>query len=143
MNLSRNLRQYLQVIAIVMITIVSLQFAGANFGAHQLHLGDHQQENETHPHLQFTAEVVSFEQCVDCQCSADAIENEPNHQHLLSKTESVDFDLCLDCPCHGGHISLPSLVMVKLTIPDAVQPSNLGWHYLPPEHQPSYRPPIA
>ncbi len=143
MSLSRNLRQYLQAIAIVMLAIVSLQFAGANFGAHQLHLGDHQQESENHPHLQFSAEVVSFEQCIDCQCTADTIENEANHQHLLSKTEIQDFELCLDCPCHGGYATVLSQLNIKPTIPVADQPSHLGWHYLPPEHQPSYRPPIA
>ncbi len=143
MNLSRNLRQTLQIIAIMMIAIVSLQVVGAGFGEHQLHLGDHQQENESHPHLQFTAEIVSLEQCIECQCATDVIEFEPSHQHLLSKIENQDFELCLDCPCHGVYATVLSQQVIKPTIPAAEQPSHLGWHYLPPEHQPSYRPPIA
>ena len=133
-----------------MIAVVALQFAGANLGAHQLHLGSHDEESETHPHLQFTAEVVSPAQCVDSQC-IDRLcefdkpdpEHEKQHAHQVSKTETKTFDLCLDCQCHGGHVTLVSLVTVMPSVPAGDEPSNLGHRYFPPEQQPSYRPPIA
>lgn len=129
----------------MMIAVVALQFAGANLGAHQLHLGSHEKESESHPHLQFTAEVVSFAQCVDCLCEFDKpdAEHEKQHAHQVSKTETKTFDLCLDCQCHGGHVTLVSLVTLMPSIPVGDEPSNLGRHYYPPEQQPSYRPPIA
>lgn len=128
-----------------MIAIVALQFAGANLGAHQLHLGSHEEESETHPHLQFTAEIVSFAQCMDCQCEFDqpALEHEKQHDHQVSKTETKTFDLCLDCQCHGGHVTLVSQVSVMPSLPVGDELSNFGHHYYPPEQQPSYRPPIA
>ncbi|MCG9698215.1 hypothetical protein [Shewanella sp. Isolate11] len=130
-------------IALLLIAIVTLQFAGANFGAHQLHLDSHEQQSDNHPHLLFSTQVVSFEQCVDCQCGFDTLIEAPAHQHQISKTETQNFELCLDCQCHGGHVTMLSQPMFEAVIPDDDQPSNLGWHYLPPEHQPSYRPPIA
>nr|WP_258405159.1 hypothetical protein [Shewanella psychrotolerans] len=128
-----------------MIAVVALQFAGANLGAHQLHLGSHEEESETHPHLQFTAEIVSFAQCLDCQCEFDQPfpEHEKQHDHQFSKTETKTFDLCLDCQCHGGHVTLVSQVSVMPSVPVGEEPSNLGHRYFSPEQQPSYRPPIA
>lgn len=146
--MSLYFRQLIHKIALVMIAVVALQFAGANLGAHQLHLGTHVEESETHPHLQFTAEVVSFTQCLDCQCEFDKPDpkhQQEHHQHQakLSKTETKTFDLCLDCQCHGGHVTLLSQVIVVPSVPVNDEPTNLAKHYFPPEQQPSYRPPIA
>ncbi|MGL5046537.1 MAG: hypothetical protein ACRC6S_02900, partial [Shewanella sp.] len=58
----------------LLIAIIVLQFAGANFGAHQLHAGNGVQEAENHPHLQFSAQVTTttMAPCIDCVCSSDA-----------------------------------------------------------------------
>lgn len=136
------MRQLFHKIAIAMVAIVALQFAGANLGAHQLHLGTHDQEEDNHPHLQFTAQVESLQQCVDCVC--EATEFEPKqHQHLVTKVETKSFDLCLDCQCHGGHLTLISQVVVVPSVPLSQGHNNLVEDYFPPEQQPAYRPPIA
>lgn len=135
-------RQLVHKLALMMIAVVALQFAGANLGAHQLHLGSHEEESETHPHLQFTAEVVSLAQCVDCQCAFDEPELETPHQHQISKTETQTFDLCLDCQCHGGHVTLVSQLALTPSVPVSDEPASARLHYLPPEQQAAYRPPI-
>ncbi|WP_428613926.1 hypothetical protein [Shewanella sp.] len=136
-------RQLVHKLALMMIAVVALQFAGANLGAHQLHLGSHEEESETHPHLQFTAEVVSLQQCVDCQCGFDEPELETPHQHQISKTETQTFDLCLDCQCHGGHVTLVSQLAWVPSVPVSDEPASARLHYLPPVPQAAYRPPIS
>ena len=129
-----------------MVAIVALQFAGANLGAHQLHLGTHDEEAQNHPHLQFTAQVESLQQCVDCVCDGSEYEaqhQQPPHQHLISKVETKSFDLCLDCQCHGGHLTLISQVTVVPSVPVTQGHGSLVEAYFPPEQQPAYRPPIA
>ncbi|MCL1062381.1 hypothetical protein MK852_09545 [Shewanella benthica] len=66
--MQHNFRQFTHKIAIAMIAVVLLQFAGGNMGEHQLHLGSHDEEPANHPHLQFTAQVttLALEQCTAC-----------------------------------------------------------------------------
>ncbi|ABV38688.1 conserved hypothetical protein [Shewanella sediminis HAW-EB3] len=153
-------RLFTHKIAIALIAVVLLQFAGANLGAHQLHLGSHDEESENHPHLQFTAEITSLAQCVDCTCSAEAeLDSESfasnksfasesandasGHSHIVSKTETKTFDLCLDCQCHGGHVTAMSINSTTPLAPVDDALTSIGSHYLPPEALPDYRPPIA
>ncbi len=152
-------RLFTHKIAIALIAVVLLQFAGSNLGAHQLHLGSHDEESENHPHLQFTAEITSLAQCVDCTCSTETeldfddvssnqnLASEGNvssgHSHLVSKTETKTFDLCLDCQCHGGHVTAMSFNSTTPLAPVDDAPTSISSHYLPPEALPDYRPPIA
>ncbi|BAJ03747.1 hypothetical protein [Shewanella violacea] len=154
-----------------MIAVVLLQFAGGNMGEHQLHLGNHDQETENHPHIQFMAQVVSlessFEQCTACSdsnhnrpeascTSSDDGEllvsnlashvsgkSEPEHNHKVSKTETQLFDLCLDCQCHGGHVTVMTSPVTdpSLLVDEPVVAKVTA--YLPPEALPDYRPPIV
>lgn len=143
----------------MMIAVVLLQFAVANLGAHQLHLGDHEDESENHPHLEFTAQITSLAECVDCICNTETDTDMPfmadininqtldvlgaKHNHLISKTETQTFDLCLDCQCHGGHVTAMSITTMVPSIPkgDALI-ASVG-QYLPPEGVLNYRPPIV
>ncbi|ABV85866.1 conserved hypothetical protein [Shewanella pealeana ATCC 700345] len=139
--------QSLYKMAALLIAVVLLQFAGGNIGAHQLHLGDHEEESAQHPHVQFTADVITLAECVDCTCSLDpqasvSVE-EPAHSHTVSKTESKNFDLCLDCPCHGGHVTTMSFVTMVPSVPVSDELNSLDAQYLPPEQLPDYRPPIV
>ncbi len=152
-------RQLTHKIAVMLIAVVLLQFAVANLGAHQLHLGEHEDESENHPHLEFTAQVTSLAECVDCICSTETDFDLPSvndastgqtldilgakHNHLVSKTETQTFDLCLDCQCHGGHVTAMSITTVMPSIPkgDALIASVA--RYLPPEGVLNYRPPIV
>ncbi|WP_299798756.1 hypothetical protein [uncultured Shewanella sp.] len=151
-------RLFTHKIAIALIAVVLLQFAGANLGAHQLHLGSHDEESESHPHLQFTAEVTSLAQCVDCTCSAETdldLETSGSsgsfasdsgagtHSHFVNKTETKTFDLCLDCQCHGGHVTAMSIHSTTPIVPVDDTPTTISSNYLPPEPLPDYRPPIA
>ncbi|MGS0683376.1 hypothetical protein ACVBIL_19755 [Shewanella sp. 125m-7] len=132
--------------AAVLIAVVVLQFAGGNLGAHQLHLGDHEEESAPHPHLEFIADVTTFAQCVDCSCSIEQQEvnaDETQHSHTVSKTESKSFELCLDCPCHGGHVTAMSIVSMVPSIPVSDELNSIDAQYLPPEQRPDYRPPIV
>ncbi|MCH1930859.1 hypothetical protein L9G16_11745 [Shewanella sp. A25] len=147
---------------ILLIAVFVLQFAGASIGAHQLHAGNDVEESENHPHLQFSAPVITLVQCVDCVCpneqtpgfSAEqfgeaafkagvSTASASGHSHLVQTTEIQNFDLCLDCHCHGGHLALmphlssPKVVALALTY----TPADLG--YFPPEQFPKYRPPIV
>lgn len=67
--------------AMFLIAIIVLQFVGANFGAHQLHAASGLQESDNHPHLQFSAQVTVYTECVDCMC--------PNEQGL-AKGGAID-----------------------------------------------------
>ena len=144
----------------LLIAIIVLQFAGANLGAHQLHAGNGAEEAENHPHLQFSAQVTTLAQCVDCVCPSEqalgfadstgvtsnhAGENQSNgfHSHLVKTTEIQDFDLCLDCQCHGGHVALLSQVVSQpvQALESVYLPTDVS--YFPPENLPKYRPPIA
>ncbi|RTR31743.1 hypothetical protein [Shewanella atlantica] len=163
-------RLFTHKIAFALIAVVLLQFAGANLGAHQLHLGSHDEESENHPHLQFTAEITSLAQCVDCTCSTEAeldfenvtsnktlvlanrlasVNTQVNsndasgHSHLVSKTETKTFDLCLDCQCHGGHVTAMSIDSSTPLAPVDDALTSISSNYLPPEALPDYRPPIA
>ena len=144
----------------LLIAIIVLQFAGANLGAHQLHAGNGAEEAENHPHLQFSAQVTTLAQCVDCVCPSEqalgfadstgvtsnyAGENQSSelHSHLVKTTELQDFDLCLDCQCHGGHVALlsPGLSQPVQALESVFLAANLA--YFPPDNLPKYRPPIA
>ncbi|MCL1089209.1 hypothetical protein L2744_06215 [Shewanella profunda] len=142
----------------LLIAIIVLQFAGANLGAHQLHAGNGEEEAENHPHLQFSAQVTTLTQCVDCACPkeqslgfAEAViansagENQSSgfHSHLVKTTEIQDFDLCLDCQCHGGHVALLSQAVSQpvQALESVYLPTDVS--YFPPENLPKYRPPIA
>ncbi|MCL1049754.1 hypothetical protein L2755_08990 [Shewanella abyssi] len=134
--------------ATVLIAIVLLQFAGGNLGAHQLHLGDHEQEGESHPHIQFNADVTTLAQCIgDCTCPLELeAANESGsvvHEHTISKTESKSFDLCLDCPCHGGHVTAMSIQSIVPAIPVGDMLKSNDKQYLPPVQLQDYRPPIV
>lgn len=139
--------QSLYKMAAALIAVVVLQFAGGNLGMHQLHLGDHEEESAPHPHIQFTADVVTLSECVDCACAFDspeqAQEPEVAHSHTISKTESKNFDLCLDCPCHGGHVTAMSHVTIVPSVPVGDVLNSIDGQYLPPEQLPNYRPPIV
>ena len=148
---------------ILLIAIIVLQFAGANLGAHQLHAGNGAEEADNHPHLQFSAQVTTLAQCVDCVCpseqalgfadidassdvlSNNLVENHASelHSHLVKTTELQDFDLCLDCQCHGGHVALlsPGLSQPVQALESVFLAANLA--YFPPDNLPKYRPPIA
>ncbi|MGI2204182.1 hypothetical protein ACROAH_09810 [Shewanella oncorhynchi] len=137
----------------LLIAIIVLQFAGANLGAHQLHAGNGAEEAENHPHLQFSAQVTTLAQCVDCVCPSEQAlgfadstgENQSNgfHSHLVKTTEIQDFDLCLDCQCHGGHVALLSQAVSQpvQALESVYLPTDVS--YFPPENLPKYRPPIA
>ena len=144
----------------LLIAIIVLQFAGANMGAHQLHAGNGAEEAENHPHLQFSAQVTTLAQCVDCVCPSEQAlgfadstgvtsnhegENQSNgfHSHLVKTTEIQDFDLCLDCQCHGGHVALLSQAVSQpvQALESVYLPTDVS--YFPPENLPKYRPPIA
>lgn len=143
----------------MMVAVVLLQFAGANLGAHQLHLGDHEEESENHPHLEFTAQITSLAQCIDCTCSVEtdaplSSSSDANisqsfdlpgakHNHLISKTETQTFDLCLDCQCHGGHVTAMSITTMVPSIPKGDELVASVEQYLPPEATLNYRPPIV
>ena len=140
--------QNLLKMATVLIAIVLLQFAGGNLGAHQLHLGDHEEESESHPHIQFTADVTTFAQCIgDCTCPLEQQQNEQadpiKHQHTIAKTESQNFDLCLDCPCHGGHVTAMAIESIAPSVPVGDLVVSVDKQYLPPVQLRDYRPPIA
>ncbi|BCV65073.1 hypothetical protein TUM17387_04320 [Shewanella carassii] len=129
----------------MLIALVVLQFCAANIGAHQLHLGNHTEEENNHPHLKFVTEVTVISQCVDCTCEAETSSgmdiSRVAHSHV--HTESQEFDLCLDCQCHGGHLSLPVTLAQSPTPLIPPRPQSLEpalQLYFP---FPDYRPPIA
>lgn len=147
----------------LLIAIIVLQFAGANLGAHQLHAGNGAEEADNHSHLQFSAQVTTLAQCVDCICpseqalgfadigaSTDVLSNNEGgnhaselHSHLVKTTELQDFDLCLDCQCHGGHVALlsPGLSQPVQALESVFLAANVS--YFQPDNLPKYRPPIA
>lgn len=144
----------------LLIAIIVLQFAGANLGAHQLHAGNSAEEAENHPHLQFSAQVTTLTQCIECVCPSEqalsfadstgvtshhAGENQSRgfHSHLVKTTEIQDFDLCLDCQCHGGHVALLSQAVSQpvQALESVYLPTDVS--YFPPDNLPKDRPPIA
>lgn len=154
--------------AMFLIAIIVLQFAGANLGAHQLHAGNSVEESENHPHLQFSAQVTTLSQCLDCVCPneqtlglstagfteylaqfltpVEALQTNQTsgfHSHLVKTTEIQDFDLCLDCQCHGGHVALlTQFVSQPMPMVESLYMAH-DLRYFPPENLPKYRPPIA
>jgi len=130
----------------LLIAIVLVQFMGANFGAHQLHQGNRNEEQNNHSHLQFTTEVTSLAECVYCACALDgsrfhSLNDE--HQHADKTTDIEQVDVCLDCQCHGGHVAL---VMFDNNIANEHFHdvyADFSLHYLAPESFPTYRPPIV
>lgn len=135
--MSRFLRQCYQTTAMLMLAVVLLQFAGAGFGAHQLHQGNAQEEEANHTHLQFTAQVATLDQCFEELASVG------EHQHAIGETDTQEFDLCLDCQCHGGHISMISQLMMVASAPVVDLAFNRESQYFSPDPRPDYRPPIA
>ena len=144
----------------LLIAIIVLQFAGANLGAHQLHAGNGAEEAENHPHLQFSAQVTTLTQCIECVCPSEQAlgfadstgvtsnhtgENQSSgfHSHLVKTTEIQDFDLCLDCQCHGGHVALLSQAVSQpvQALESVYLPTDVS--YFPPDNLPKDRPPIA
>ena len=137
-----------------MIAVVLLQFAGANLGGHQLHLGNDEEKSENHPHLEFTAQIMRAAQYIDCDSEVstnvgafiiDADISQPltKHDHLASKTETQTIDLCLDCQCHGGHVTVMSMTSMIPSMPNSDELITSLGQYLPPEAVPDYRPPIV
>ena len=130
----------------IIIAIVLLQIVGTNLGAHQLHSGNDYEESNNHPHLQFTAEVLSLEACFDCSCALDGARKHAltdDHQHKASQSETQQIDVCLDCQCHGGHAAIVMLDNPLLLKRLHTDYSDFSLGYFPPETFPSYRPPIA
>ena len=128
--------------ATLLIALIVLQFAGANWGGHQLHAGNSNDEAENHSHLQFSAEITTLAQCVDCTCSIEKTPADEPHQHLVSQTQVQQFDLCLDCQCHGGHVTLLSHFESQLALSVFDIAMSTEVRYFPPEAFPTYRPPI-
>lgn len=148
--MNASVKPFIHKMVLLLVAIIVLQFAGANLGAHQLHAGNSAEEAENHPHLQFSAEVTSVAQCIDCACPAEhdtraAViqEKAPNHTHLVSTSEIQEFDLCLDCQCHGGHVALLTYAQAPLlqAFSNTEIPFQLA--YRAPDNFPKYRPPIA
>jgi len=144
--LSYRVLPFMASIAKLLIAIVLLQFVGANMGAHQLHAGNSNEEQNNHPHLQFITEVITLAECVDCACALDGLgihSVNDDHQHAASSTDIERVDVCLDCQCHGGHVALAMLNdnITHEHFHDAY--ANVSLHYLAPESFPTYRPPIA
>lgn len=129
--------------AILLITLIVLQFVGANWGGHQLHAGNSNEEAENHSHLQFSAEITTLAQCVDCTCPTENPPAEEFHQHLVNQTQVQQYDLCLDCQCHGGHVTLLSHFESQLSFSACDIAMSAEVRYFPPEAFPSYRPPIV
>ncbi|MEI6859586.1 MAG: hypothetical protein V5788_07390 [Shewanella sp.] len=158
--MQHNFRQFTHKIAIAMIAVVLLQFAGSNMGGHQLHPGTQYEEAANHPHLQFTAQVtmLKIEQCIAYSDSTHdnlslddifftgsdttQLVVEP-HNHQVSKTETKLFDLCLDCQCHGGHATVMTSDSTEPSVPLSDEFIAVVGTYLPPESLPNYRPPIV
>lgn len=95
-SLQHYFRQFTHKIAIAMIAVVLLQFAGGNMGEHQLHLGSHDEEPANHPHLQFTAEVVTvdIQQCSACSDSSQ-VEQDANCDGIYGDGQLVSNDYAL------------------------------------------------
>ncbi|MGX9463201.1 hypothetical protein ACWXWU_18490 [Shewanella sp. A14] len=126
--------------------LLLLQFVGANLGAHQLHQGNSNEDQNNHPHLQLTSEVIVLAECVDCACAVNGstMHSEmDDHLHAANSTKTQQIDVCLDCQCHGGHIALVTPVnnVFSQRFDDVY--SDFTLLYLPPEDFPRYRPPIA
>ena len=144
--MSYSVLPFMANIAKLLIALVLLQFVGANLGAHQLHVGNSNEEQNNHPHLQFTTEVISLVECVDCACALDGSllhSVNDDHQHADNITDIEQVDVCLDCQCHGGHVALVHFNnnVVSDHFHDLYADAKLN--YLPPESFPTYRPPIV
>ncbi|WP_310734199.1 MULTISPECIES: hypothetical protein [unclassified Shewanella] len=144
--MSHTVLPFMANIAKLLIALVLLQFVGANLGAHQLHVGNSNEEQNNHPHLQFTTEVISLAECADCACALDGSSLHSvndDHQHFDTITDFEKVDVCLDCQCHGGHVALAKLNdnVVSEHFHDLFADTKLN--YLPPESFPTYRPPIV
>lgn len=145
-DLNSRVLPYMAYCAKLIIAIVLLQFVGANIGAHQLHLGNSNEEQNNHPHLQLTTEVIVIADCLDCTCALDGSTTHSvsdDHQHVANITDIQQIDVCLDCQCHGGHIALVSPVNDVLRQGVNNTYTDFSLLYLPPDNLPRYRPPIA
>ncbi len=135
--------------AFMMTIVLLLQFVAANVGAHQLHEGDHQTENDSHLHVLLDVKdwKPNAHQCLNeveswklVLASNDAFDT---HGTDITSDTTNTFDLCLDCQCHGMYVTLRSLGnsdSVFFGTLDKPIPANV---YFPPESSPSYRPPIV
>nr|WP_232772130.1 hypothetical protein [Shewanella sp. Actino-trap-3] len=144
--MSHTVLPFMANIAKLLIAIVLLQFVGANMGAHQLHVGNSNEEQNNHSHLQFTTEVITLAECVDCACALDGSRihsANDDHQHANNITEIEQVDICLDCQCHGGHVALVTLGdnVIREHFHDAY--GNVSLHYMAPAPFPAYRPPTV
>lgn len=88
-----HFRQFTHKIAIAMIAVVLLQFAGGNMAEHQLHPGTLDEEAANHPHLQFTAQVTRIEQCTACNDlgynDSEHGKQDPTHRTSCADGESI------------------------------------------------------
>ncbi|MFC1518697.1 hypothetical protein ACFL6Z_03140 [Pseudomonadota bacterium] len=123
-----------------MIAVMLLQFFSTNFGGHQLHLGESEQEDVNHSHLVFSALVDICD-----KNDVDSLFAVADHQHATNdNTQNQSYELCLDCQCHGGSATAIGIVANLLpSIPFSESPKTFIEDYLPPESRLSYRPPIA
>lgn len=130
-------------LSLMLLTVVVLQFAGANLGAHQLHSGNAGEEERNHSHLTFLAEVTTLAECIECTCPPELVASDAHQHDKVEKTELKQLDLCLDCHCHGGH---PSLI-AAINLPDYLPFNSINGgkyaDYLSVVGNPAYRPPIA
>lgn len=108
-------------------------------------MGNSNEEQNNHPHLQFTTEVITLAECVDCACALDGsgIHSVNDDDHAANSNNIEQVDVCLDCQCHGGHVTLAMLGnnVIHEHFHDAY--ASVSLHYLAPESLPTYRPPIV
>lgn len=139
----------IQKFAKFMVAVMLLQFFSTNFGGHQLHVGESEQEDVNHSHLVFSAPV---EVCNQSDDLSHLFTESSAHQHVNNQlnadnpqqTETQNYELCLDCQCHGGHATAIGVVANLLPINVfSESPKTLIERYLPPDSRLTYRPPIA
>jgi len=133
----------------LLIAIIVLQFAGANLGGHQLHLGNSTEEKGNHAHVQFTpsidiAALSQLAECIQCSCAADgAREHAPSDDHSHPAPTNKTIDLCLDCQCHGGLVAIVFPEELYTVDQANQQPLQIAQSYLAPALGATYRPPIV
>lgn len=133
----------------LLIAIIVLQFAGANLGGHQLHIGNSAEEKSNHAHVQFTPtlDITALSQlaeCIQCSCAAEgAREHAPADDHTHPAPTDKMVDLCLDCQCHGGLVAIVLPDNIDTTEQANQQPLQTVQSYFPPALGATYRPPIV
>ena len=132
----------------LLIAIIVLQFAGANLGGHQLHLGNIAEDKGNHAHVQFTptldiAALSQLAECIQCSCAAEgAREHAPSDDHSHPAPTNKTVDLCLDCQCHSGLVAIVLPEHLYTADQANQQPLQTAQSYLAPALGATYRPPI-